>query len=122
MDTVAISAFTFQQTAEFFELAKKVYREGADSGSYAIVKTGWLMRGYAAGSEVTGKTTAGMTIKGKLLRSTGLFTSKLYIAYDVGSPQLPCRVGGLPAVHQDTAGCKWKPKSKTYNNVFIKKY
>lgn len=107
MDARAIIALISIQTTESFSLAKQVYYDGANAGSYAVVNIGRKLMPIWEGTKVTGTSISGATISGKIRTTAGMFANKLSIVYNVGEFLPPCHIGGLPiSMQQNITGCK----------------
>jgi hypothetical protein len=89
---------------EVFVKAKLIFNEGGNSASYAVLNIGWPLRRLNAGTSVIGTSATGIKITGTLLRTTGWFSTKVYVRYDFATDDSQCRVGQL--VEKDTTGCE----------------
>jgi len=98
-------------TDDSFDAAMKVYTEGGNSKSYALVSlTGedGLTEAVEKGTEIKGKNADGGDVAGKAYSDYDAGTKEIKVQYktsDVQSQYVKCKVGGLPSADQDMSGC-----------------
>lgn len=111
LDQLAMEAqLSGGDTDAFFTAAKKIYEEGGNSKSYAVLKlTNVPMVRPREGDEVIGKNSAGVETKGKVLKDLPINLTSLQVQYQISEIQeswSSCRVGGLPTDDTWLSGCK----------------
>ena len=95
------------KTPESFENARKIYNEGGNSKSYAMINLGEpLKTGIKKGDLITGKNAEGTEVAGKAYADYDMGVSTIKVQYmttDLQDSYVQCQVGAL--LETNTKGC-----------------
>jgi hypothetical protein len=110
----------FKTTASF-QNAKKIYQEGGNSMTFAVLTlSAPLASPITKGTVITGQNAASQTVTGTALEDALATATTLKMLYDVGLTQAThstCKVGGL--VTTMTTGCLKDSGTVTVNSVVL---
>ena len=108
-DQAAIEAQLAIGTNESFENALKIYKEGGNSKSYALVTLSpALTASIEKGASIMGKNANGNEVSGKAYEAYSDGTSVIKVQYtttDIQANYVGCQVGGLISTDINKNGC-----------------
>jgi hypothetical protein len=121
LDQQAMQVQLALKTTAGFEKARKIYQEGGNSMTFAVLTlTTPLANAITKGTVISGQSATSQTVTGTALEDAAIGATTLKMLYDVGSTQAThstCKVGGL--VTTTTTGCLKDSGSVTVNSVVL---
>jgi hypothetical protein len=98
-----------EETVDAFGRAYRIYEQGGNSKSYAVLTTSALPLEASEGDVVSGMDTTGLQIEGMVYEKAAAGATLLKVQYKTSESQADysrCQVGGL--VEPNTVGCKYR--------------
>lgn len=109
LDQQSLSNLVGLQTTEGFADAERVYKDGGNSKSYAVIELdSGLSSAVAQGAPVSAMSVDGDAVTGAMYQDYSAGETNIKIQYDISDDatnHVKCKIGGLPMAEQVEGGC-----------------